>query len=72
MTDSIWDGFAEAVVRVSLPDGDARLEPASPGQSGDFPFGGAIYRWTADALTILGVDEDVEVRLGWRLSEITT
>ena len=32
----------------------------------------AIYRWTADALTILGVDEDVEVRLGWRLSEITT
>lgn len=29
----------------------------------------AIYRWTADALTIVGVDEPTELRLGWTLSE---
>ena len=28
----------------------------------------AIYRWTDDALSIVGVDEPVRLRLGWRLS----
>lgn len=27
----------------------------------------AIYRWTSDALTILGVTESIELRLGWTL-----
>jgi hypothetical protein len=31
----------------------------------------AIYRWTTDALTIVGVDEDNERRLGWALSDDT-
>ncbi len=29
----------------------------------------AIYRWTADALTIVGVGEATERRLGWSLSD---
>lgn len=138
MTTELWDGFAAAVVRVSLPDGDRRLEPRPPGVVGEYPFDGpvhiitaynpagvetdaeaneashaalgaalrshttvatigsapdgsmaepgfavlgleldaavelgrrfgqaAIYRWTADALAIVGVDDTRQVEMGW-------
>lgn len=29
----------------------------------------AIYRWTADALSVIGIDEPIETRLGWRLTD---
>lgn len=139
--DSMWEGFAAAVVRVELPDGGARLEPRPAGDVGVFPLAGpvfivtasnpaglaiddtanevrhrllgeavagidtfptvgsapdgsmaepgfalsgvsldhalglarefgqrAIYHWTAEALTIVGVDEPEQVQLGWALS----
>lgn len=138
MTADVWDGFAAAVVRVSLPDGDRRLEPRPSGVVGEFPLDGpvhiitaynpagveadaeaneashaalgaalrshttvatvgsapdgsmaepgfgvlglelddavelgrrfgqaAIYRWTADALAIVGVDDGCRVEMGW-------
>ncbi len=136
----MWDGFAEAVVRIEMPAGPVILAPRQEGV-GEFPLdapvhiitaynpagvradetsnherhrelgrrvarydvlptvgsdpGGsmpepgyalldvpletaveigrefgqrAIYRWTDDALSIIGVDEPVELRLGWVLS----
>ncbi|MEZ5245432.1 MAG: DUF3293 domain-containing protein [Acidimicrobiales bacterium] len=46
MTD-LWEAFAGAVVRISLPDGDHRIEPRSPGRTGDHPFGSPIHIITA-------------------------
>ena len=140
MTADAWDGFVGAVVRISLPDGDRRLEPRPPGAAGQFPFDGpvhiitaynpagveaeaaaneasheslaaalrghstfatvgsapdgsmaepgfgvlglpledaivfgrrfgqaAVYRWTEEALTIVGVDDPRHVEMGWAL-----
>lgn len=136
----MWDGFAEAVVRIEMPAGPVILAPRENGVD-EFPLGApvhiitaynpagvradetanrarhrelerrvarynalptlgsdpggsmpepgyalldvsldtaveigrefgqrAIYRWTDDSLTIIGVDEPVELRLGWLLS----
>lgn len=139
--ESLWEGFAAAVVHLELPTGTVLLEPRPVGDVGAFPFEGpvhivtaynpdglqiddeanmsrhrelmlatagfitipsigsaldgsmrepgfalidasltdsvalgrrfgqvAIYQWTADALTIVGVDEVHHLRLGWALS----
>jgi hypothetical protein len=139
-TDALWDGFAGAVVQISLPTGRFRLEPRPSGSDSEFPFESpvhvitacnpagvevdaatneerhaaladalrrhrtfatvgsapdgsmaepglavigleadeaielgrrfgqaAIYRWTADALAIVGVGESRTVEMGWSL-----
>ena len=140
--DSMWDAFAEAIVRLDLVTGPVVLMPKALGVVGQFAFDHpvhiitaynpagveidaasnrrlhealgtaldehevvssagsardgsmaepgyavlglsldeaielgrqfgqrAVYRWTADALTIVGVNEAIERRLGWALSE---
>ena len=58
MTTDVWDGFAAAVVRVSLPDGDRRLEPRPPGVVGEYPFDGPVHIITA--YNPAGVEADAE------------
>lgn len=139
-TAELWEAFAGAVVRISLPAGDHRIEPRPSGMTGYFSFAApvdiitaynpagiesdveanearhaslatalrsretfatvgsapdgsmaepgiavvglefdeavelgrrfgqvAIYRWTADALAIVGVDDRRTVEMGWSL-----
>jgi hypothetical protein len=143
-TAELWEAFAGAVVRISLPDGDHRIEPRPPGNAGNHPFGSpihiitaynprgieadvaanearhaalaealgsreafatvgsatdgsmaepglavvgleldeavalgrrfgqvAIYRWTTDALAIIGVDDRRTVEMGWSLIRLS-
>jgi len=140
IADSMWEGFAQAIVRVELTDGPVVLVPRGEGV-GEFPFHGpvhiitaynpagvqthdatnrerhrelehrvtpydvlptvgsdpggsmpepgyalldvsldtaveighefeqrAIYRWTHESLSIIGVDEPIRLHLGWSLS----
>jgi hypothetical protein len=42
-----WEGFAGAVVHLSLPAGDHRLEPRRSGTRGAFPFSAPVHIITA-------------------------
>jgi hypothetical protein len=46
-TDALWDGFAGAVVQISLPTGRFRLEPRSSGSDSEFPFDAPVHIITA-------------------------
>jgi hypothetical protein len=48
MGKTLWDGFAEAVVRVMLDEATpVILVPAPPGSVGHYPFEGPVYIVTA-------------------------
>ena len=58
MSDELWDAFSNAVVRVSMPDGDRRLEPRAHGVVGRFPFSAPAHIITAH--NPAGVESDSE------------
>jgi hypothetical protein len=141
--DTMWDGFAGAIVQVEVDSGPIVLVPKPPSEVGVFPFDQpvhiltaynpagqvidssdnearhealgtalmghrvvptvgsapdgtfrepgygmldvgleeaidlartfgqrAIYRWTPDVLSIIGVDEPVQIDVGWTLQEL--
>jgi hypothetical protein len=48
MNSSLWDGFAEAVVRITLDEeASVTLVPAPPGSVGYYPFDGPVHIITA-------------------------
>ena len=45
--DDIWHGFADAIVRIGMPEGTHRLEPRPRGDVGEFPFDAPVHIITA-------------------------
>jgi hypothetical protein len=58
----MWDGFADAVVRLLLPTGCVVLEPRPPGDVGIFPFEAPVHIITA--YNPAGIEIDEETNLG--------
>jgi hypothetical protein len=56
--DAMWDGFANAVVRVDLPTGRVVLEPRPLGDIGVFPFDAPVHILTAYNPAGIEIDEE--------------
>jgi Protein of unknown function (DUF3293) len=57
----MWDGFADAVVRLDLPTGGVVLEPRPVGAVGRFPFDGPVHIITAYNPAGIEIDEETNV-----------
>jgi hypothetical protein len=58
----MWDGFADAVVRLDLPTGCVVLEPRPVGDVGKFPFDAPVHIITA--YNPAGIEIDEEINFG--------
>ena len=67
--DSMWDGFAGAVVRLAFPDGTRLLEPRSGGDVGEFPFGAPVHIVTAYNPAGIEIDEQANIDRHRRLGD---
>jgi hypothetical protein len=57
----MWDGFADAVVRLDLPTGCVVLEPRPPGDLGMFPFDAPVHIITAYNPAGIEIDEETNL-----------
>lgn len=67
--DSMWDGFAGAVVHLTFPDGVRCLAPRPDGEVGEFPFDAPVHIVTAYNPAGIEIDEQANIDRHRRLGD---